>query len=92
MRRVLREEGIRAHPAIFPVSLPEFFILMTTEEEDIVLDPFCGSNTTGYVADQLGRQWLSIDNQKDYLQASKARWASIADCGGKENVSENRIT
>ena len=84
MRRVLREEGIRAHPAIFPVSLPEFFILMTTDEGDVVLDPFCGSNTTGYVAEQLRRQWLSIDNHREYLQASKARWTPVADCGVKE--------
>ena len=75
MRRKLREEGINVHPAIFPRSLPEFFILLTTDESDVVVDPFCGSNTTGFVAETLGRQWLSIDIQGEYVEASRARWA-----------------
>lgn len=78
MRRALREDGINAHPAIFPLSLPEFFILFTTIEGDVVVDPFCGSNTTGFIAEKLGRQWLSVDIQREYLVASRARWASDA--------------
>ena len=74
MRQVLRNEGISAHPAMFPKRLPEFFILLTTEKDDIVLDPFCGSNTTGFVAESLGRQWLSIDIDGNYLKASRSRW------------------
>ena len=76
MRRALRDAGITAHPAMFPKSLPEFFMLLTTDPGDIVLDPFCGSNTTGFVAESLGRQWLSIDVDADYLAASKARWGA----------------
>ncbi|MDE0141618.1 MAG: site-specific DNA-methyltransferase [Caldilineaceae bacterium] len=76
MRRALRKEGIDAHPAIFPLSLPEFFIHLTTDEGDVVVDPFCGSNTTGYVAESLNRQWLSIDVERGYLDASRARWAN----------------
>ena len=76
MRRALRNEGISAHPAMFPKGLPEFFILLTTGEGDIVLDPFCGSNTTGFVSENLGRQWLSIDINTDYLKASRARWGA----------------
>ena len=76
MRRALREQGAKPHPAVFPKSLPEFFILFTTEVGDVVLDPFCGSNTTGFVAESLNRQWLSIDVEGQYLDASKARWPS----------------
>ncbi len=76
MRRALRNEGVAAHPAMFPKALPEFFVLLTTQENDVVLDPFCGSNTTGYVAEGLGRQWLSIDIHAEYLKASKSRWGS----------------
>ena len=79
MRRALREEGINAHPAIFPISLPEFFILLTTEEGDVVVDPFCGSNTTGFAAEKLNRQWLSMEIQREYLVASRARWATDSD-------------
>ena len=59
---------------MFPKGLPEFFIELLTDPGDVVLDPFAGSNTTGYVADSLGRQWLSIDLDGDYLQASRYRW------------------
>ena len=75
MRRKLREEGLKPHPAVFPLSLPEFFIQMTTCEKDIVLDPFCGSNSTGFIAEKLGRQWISIDIHREYLDASKTRWS-----------------
>ena len=73
-RRALRAHGISAHPAMFPKGLPEFFIQLTTDEHDVVVDPFCGSNTTGYIADNLRRQWLSIDSDLDYLSASRSRW------------------
>ena len=91
MRRVLREGGVNAHPAIFPMSLPEFFILLTTDEGDIVVDPFCGSNTTGFVAEKLGRQWLSIDTQREYLNASKARWPADSGCVDQEECIETHI-
>ena len=59
---------------MFPTGLPEFFIRMLTSEKDIVLDPFCGSNATGYVAEQLGRCWLSIDKNYEYVKDSRFRW------------------
>ena len=42
-----KEEGIKPHPARFPVRLPLFFLRFLTDEGDQVLDPFAGSNTTG---------------------------------------------
>ena len=74
LRRRLRELEAQAHPAMFPRGLPAFFIELLTEPGDIVLDPFAGSNTTGYVADLLKRQWLSIDLDEEYLDASRYRW------------------
>ena len=91
MRRALREEGVKAHPAIFPLSLPEFFILFTTNEGDVVLDPFCGSNTTGFVAEKLGRQWISIDKERRYLTASMARWSSEQQNPNEEESDENHV-
>jgi site-specific DNA-methyltransferase (cytosine-N4-specific) len=69
-----KEAGVNLHPARFPAALPEFFTLLLTEEGDIVLDPFAGSNTTGTVAEKLRRRWLAVDNVAEYLEASKFRF------------------
>lgn len=69
-----KEAGIKIHPARFPAALPEFFIKMLTDPADLVVDPFAGSNTTGMVAEQLGRRWLAIELSAEYLEASKFRF------------------
>lgn len=69
-----KETGIKIHPARFPVQLPEFFIKMLTSEGDIVLDPFGGSMTTGYVAEDLNRRWIGIDTVEEYLDGAKFRF------------------
>ena len=66
--------GIKPHPARFPSALPSFFIKMLTEEGDVVFDPFAGSNTTGMIAEQQARVWLSTDLEKEYVEASKFRF------------------
>ena len=63
-----------AHPARFPAKLPEFFIRFLTDPDDLVVDIFAGSNTTGSVAEIEGRRWLSFDNRLDYLAASAFRF------------------
>jgi DNA modification methylase len=50
---------------------------MLTEEGEIVVDPFAGSNTTGATAEGLDRQWIAIENVQDYLEASKFRFDSV---------------
>lgn len=69
-----KESGIKIHPARFPAALPEFYIKLLTEEGDIVLDPFAGSNTTGAVAETLGRRWIAVENVVEYLDASRFRF------------------
>ena len=66
--------GIKAHPARFPTKLPEFFIRMLTEPDDLVVDIFGGSNTTGHVAEIEGRRWLSFEMLPDYVAASSFRF------------------
>lgn len=73
MRRC-KEMGLKTHPARFPVRFPEFFIKFLTDEDDWVLDPFAGSNTTGYAASLLNRRWLAFDLSQEYLEASKFRF------------------
>jgi len=69
-----KEAGDKIHPARFPASLPEFFIKLLTEEEDLVLDPFAGSNTTGAVAERLRRRWIAVESVETYLKASRFRF------------------
>ena len=72
--RRCQEEGLKPHPARFPAALPEFFINFTTDRGDVVLDPFAGSNTTGAVAERLGRKWIAFDLVREYLEASMFRF------------------
>lgn len=66
--------GINPHPARFPEKLPEFFIRFLTDVEDTVLDIFAGSNTTGAVAEALGRRWIAFEIDQSYLAASAFRF------------------
>lgn len=70
-----RAAGLKPHPARMPLSLAAFFVALLTEPGDLVLDPFGGSNTTGYVAEQLGRRWISIEQNPDYCAQSVLRFA-----------------
>lgn len=72
-----KEAGIKIHPARFPAVLPEFFIKMLTDYDDVVVDPFAGSNTTGMVAEALERRWLAFELDQTYLEASKFRFDGI---------------
>jgi site-specific DNA-methyltransferase (cytosine-N4-specific) len=73
-----RKKGLRPHPARMPTRLVEFFIRFLTDPNDLVLDPFAGSNTTGYVAEQLGRRWVSIEADRGYVRTSKGRFRTRA--------------
>ena len=75
-----KQAGLTIHPARFPASLPEFFIKMLTDKNDLVADIFAGSNTTGFVAEKLSRRWLSMELLGEYLEASKFRFQDIDGC------------
>lgn len=73
-RDYCRDNGLEQHPARMPENLARFFISFLTEESDLVFDPFAGSNTTGSVAEKLGRRWLSIEMNEGYVSSSVARF------------------
>jgi len=94
--RLCKEFSYERHPARFPVDIPTFFMKMLTEENDIVIDIFGGSNTTGYSAEKIKRQWMVFELDRDYLVASVFRFLngyspeeikSIVNCfaDGKDN-------
>ncbi|QLE54649.1 site-specific DNA-methyltransferase [Nostoc sp. TCL26-01] len=65
---------VKPHPARFPQGFADFFIRFLTDEGDIVLDPFAGSNTTGFVAETLQRRWISCEIKEDYVLGSEYRF------------------
>ena len=72
--RLARLVGLEGHPARFPAALPEFFIKFLTDQDDLVVDIFAGSNTTGRVAEQLGRRWMAMELDAAYVAASALRF------------------
>lgn len=68
-----REKRFGKHPTQKPVYLLERIILASTHENDVVLDPFCGSSTTGVACKHLGRNYIGIDNNLDYIKLSVER-------------------
>lgn len=69
-----KENGIKPHPARFPIQLPTFFLNFLTEEQDLVLEPFAGSNTTGRACEDTKRKWIAIERNEQYLRASQFRF------------------
>lgn len=77
-----KEYGLNLHPARMPSDLATFFIKFLTDENDLVMDPFAGSNVTGITAEKLGRRWISIDPDEEYIRGSAGRFM---DCDIKTN-------
>ncbi len=74
--KACRKYGLEVNPARFPVQIPEFFIRLLTRRSNIVLDPFAGSNTTGYAAEKLHRRWISFEIYEEYVKGSSYRFFS----------------
>ena len=74
--RYCRDNGLKPHPARFPLELPEFFIRMLTDEGDNVLDPFAGSCATGEICERLKRKWTCVELQTHYLEGARGRFDS----------------
>jgi DNA modification methylase len=68
---------IRKYPTAKPVALLERIIQLTTDELDIVLDPMCGSGTTGEACKNLNRKCILMDENKDVIPILESRFKSI---------------
>ncbi len=71
------EDEKRWHEAQKPLSILEFLILLSTREQQIVMDPFIGSGTTAVAAKRLGRQFIGFDINEEYVRIAQSRLASI---------------
>ena len=67
------------HPAPFPVELPERLIHLFTYRDDLIVDPFMGSGTTGVAAVSTGRRYVGYDTDPEYAAAAEARISAARD-------------
>jgi site-specific DNA-methyltransferase (adenine-specific) len=72
IHRIRHNKRRDEHPCQLPVHLLERLILMATDENDIVLDPFVGTGTTAVAAKKLGRRYIGIDIDSKYVEISRA--------------------
>lgn len=72
--RQCRERKIKLHPARMQAGLISFFTQFLTDENDLILDPFAGSNTTGYIAERLKRRWFATEINEEYAKNSMIRF------------------
>ena len=71
--RLKNSNGTKVHPTQKPESILHRIIVASTKPEDLILDPFFGSGTTGVVAKKLGRSYLGIEQETHYVKAAKDR-------------------
>jgi site-specific DNA-methyltransferase (adenine-specific) len=70
---VINPDRQKQHPAPFPPQLVENCIKLTTQEGDLVLDPFMGSGTTAVVSQELNRKWVGFDIDSNYVDMTRDR-------------------
>jgi modification methylase len=76
--------GAKAHPTQKPEALLYRVLLATTHPGDVVVDPFFGSGTTGAVAKMLGRRFIGIERDPDYIAAAAGRLAGVKAAGAAD--------
>ena len=81
------QNGSDMHPARMPKSIPEFFIKFLTDPNDLVVDPFSGSNMTGAVAEVMGRKWISIEAIWEYAIHSIGRFTPLEIISWDEDIT-----
>jgi site-specific DNA-methyltransferase (adenine-specific) len=77
IHRVRHASKRDSHPCQLPIHLLDRLILMVTDENDIVLDPFSGTGTTAISAKRLGRQYIGFELDKKYKEISEQKLAQV---------------
>src|SRR5579885_3674375 len=75
--RLKGRDGKKLHPTQKPEALLTRVILSSSRVDDLVLDPFCGTGTTGAVAKHLGRRFIGIEREAKYARAAEKRIAAV---------------
>ncbi|MCK3775584.1 MULTISPECIES: site-specific DNA-methyltransferase [Ensifer] len=79
--RLKDDDGKKVHPTQKPEALLARILMASTKPGDVVLDPFFGSGTTGAVAKRLGRHFVGIEREQDYIDAASARIDAVEPLG-----------
>ncbi|KRD64241.1 MULTISPECIES: site-specific DNA-methyltransferase [Sinorhizobium/Ensifer group] len=79
--RLKGDDGKKVHPTQKPEALLARILMASTKPGDVVLDPFFGSGTTGAVAKRLGRHFVGIEREQDYIDAASARIDAVEPLG-----------
>ncbi|CDZ61196.1 site-specific DNA-methyltransferase [Neorhizobium galegae] len=82
--RLKGDDGKKVHPTQKPEALLARVIMASTRPGDVILDPFFGTGTTGAVAKRLGRNFVGIEREQDYIDAASERIASVEPLGKAE--------
>ncbi len=82
--RLKGEDGKKVHPTQKPEALLARVIMASSKPGDVILDPFFGTGTTGAVAKRLGRHFVGIEREQDYIDAASARIAAVEPLGKAE--------
>ncbi len=88
--RLKNKDGEKLHPTQKPEGLLQRVILSSTKPGDVVLDPFFGTGTTGAVAKKLGRSYIGIERDKDYIEGAKKRIAAVTPCTEEMIALDNK--
>ena len=75
--RLKNAKGEKAHPTQKPESLLHRVLVGTTNPNDVILDPFFGTGTTGAVAKMLGREFIGIEKEHSYIKVAQDRIKKI---------------
>jgi modification methylase len=75
--RVKDSDGAKAHPTQKPEALLHRILIATSKPGDVILDPFFGTGTTGVVAKRLGRHFIGIEREADYVAVARKRLADV---------------
>ncbi len=82
--RLKGDDGKKVHPTQKPEALLARVLMASSKPGDVVLDPFFGSGTTGAVARRLGRHFVGIEREQDYIDAARARIDAVEPLGKNE--------
>ena len=82
--RMKNQDGKKSHPTQKPEALLHRILVGTTNPGAVVLDPFFGTGTTGAVARLLGRHFIGLERDKDYVEVATRRIANVRTAAGED--------